>query len=79
MRNYETLKVWEKAHALVQDVYRATETFPRREMYGLTQQMRNAAASVPTNIVEGCGRQTEAELIHFVLWPWAPPQRSTIS
>ena len=47
-------------------IYSITGTFPRQEMYGLTGQLRRAAASVPANIAEGCGRDTNAELARFL-------------
>lgn len=65
MRNFKELKVWEKAHVLTLAVYKATATFPREELYGLTSQMRRACASVPANIAEGCGRNGEPELARF--------------
>jgi len=66
MRDYHGLKVWHKAHELALSVYRATEAFPRAEVYGLTSQLRRAAVSAPTNIAEGCGRTTEVELARFL-------------
>ncbi|RMH79046.1 MAG: four helix bundle protein [Actinomyces sp.] len=66
MRDFKNLKVWEKAHRLTLDVYRATEGFPRDERFGLTGQLRRAAASIATNIAEGCGRDSDAELGRFV-------------
>ena len=65
MRDFKTLKVWEKAHHLVLAVYQATTSFPKDEMYGLTSQVRRSAASIPANIAEGCGRDGEAELVRF--------------
>lgn len=65
MIDFHNLKVWEKAHKLVLDVYRATKTFPKDEIYGLTSQMRRAAASIPSNLAEGCGRNSQAELAQF--------------
>ena len=62
MKDFRKLKVWEKAHRLTVDVYRASARFPRSELFGLTSQIRRAAASVPSNIAEGCGRRTDAEL-----------------
>lgn len=59
------LQVWTKAHALTLRVYQHTVSFPREELYGLTMQMRRAAASVPTNIAEGCGRGGPKELAQF--------------
>ena len=66
MRNHEELEVGQKAHALTIKLYRATECFPRSEMFGLTSQIRRAAGSVGANLAEGCGRWGEAELARFV-------------
>ena len=66
MRDFKTLKVWEKSHYLALAVYKATAAFPKEELYGLTSQMRRAVASIPTNIAEGCGRETNAELSRFL-------------
>ena len=65
MRDFRTIKAWEKAHATALAVYRATASFPKDELYGLTSQMRRAAASVPTNIAEGCGCNTDADFARF--------------
>jgi four helix bundle protein len=65
MRDFHRLQVWQKAHELVLRVYGATRAFPKEEMYGLTSQMRRAAASIPANIAEGCGRNGIAELARF--------------
>ncbi|HEX6227317.1 MAG TPA: four helix bundle protein [Chryseolinea sp.] len=61
MRDYRKLVVWEKAHRLVLSIYEVTKAFPREEQYGLTGQIRRAAASAPTNIAEGCGRHTQLD------------------
>ncbi len=66
MRDFRDIQAWHKAHALTLAVYRATELLPREEKYGLVSQMRRSAASVPTNIAEGCGRNSEAELARFM-------------
>jgi len=66
MNDFKRLKSWEKAHALTLDVYRATKSFPKEEMYGLTSQLRRACASVPANIAEGYGRKGDAELGRFL-------------
>ncbi len=66
MGNYRELIVWQKAMKLAAAIYRTTEGFPRREMYGLTAQMRRAAVSVPSNIAEGQGRRTGPEFQHFL-------------
>ena len=66
MKDFRDLKVWEKAHALVLKCYEATKPFPREEIFGLVSQIRRAAASVPANIAEGCGRRGNAELHRFL-------------
>jgi four helix bundle protein len=67
MRYFREIKVWEKGHLLVLDVYAATQDFPREEVYGLKAQLRRCAASIPANIAEGCGRNGDAELRRFLL------------
>jgi len=66
VKGFRDLKVWEKAHQLTLQVYKATAPFPKEEMYGLTSQIRRAAASIPANIAEGCGRSSDAELGRFL-------------
>ena len=66
MKDFRDLKVWEKAHALVLECYEATKPFPREEIFGLVSQIRRAAASVPANIAEGCGRRGNGELHRFL-------------
>ena len=66
MRDFHKLKVWEKAHSVTLEVYEATRGFPREEVYGLTSQMRRAAASVCANIAEGCGKRGNAEFQRFL-------------
>lgn len=66
LRNYKDLIVWQKAMDLVSDVYRVTANFPREEVYGLTNQLRRSAVSVPSNIAEGQGRATKGEFIQFL-------------
>jgi four helix bundle protein len=65
-RYYKDLIVWQKAMALVTDVYRATQPFPKEELFGLTSQMRRAAVSIPSNIAEGQGRLTQGEFRQFL-------------
>lgn len=60
-RNFRDLVVWRRAHELVLDVYRATESFPRREIFGLTSQLRRATVSVAANIAEGFTRRGLAD------------------
>jgi len=66
VRDFRELKVWEKAHQLTLLVYRATTSLPADEKFGLTSQLRRAAASIPANIAEGCGRTGERELARFL-------------
>jgi hypothetical protein len=62
LKDFRQIKVWDKAHRLTLEVYRATKAFPRDELYGLTSQIRRACSSIPANIAEGCGRSGDAEL-----------------
>jgi len=66
MRNYRELIVWQKAHQTTLMVYRITAMFPKDELYGLTSQIRRASASIPANIAEGSGRESEAEFGRFL-------------
>jgi len=66
MKDFRKIKAWHRAHGLTLQVYKITESFPKEELYGLTSQIRRAAASIPTNIAEGCGRGTDAELARFI-------------
>lgn len=66
VRKYRDLEVWQKAMELVTKVYGCTQRFPREEMYGLTNQVRRAAVSVPSNIAEGQGRRTTREFLHHL-------------
>ena len=65
-REYRKLDVWKEAHQNVLKVYRATATFPADERFGLTSQLRRASSSVPTNLAEGCGRDSKRDLLRFV-------------
>jgi four helix bundle protein len=67
MKDFRTLKVWEKAHALTLEIYKASASFPKHEMYALTNQLQRAAVSIPTNIAEGCGKDSDAELKRYFL------------
>lgn len=64
--HYQQLIVWQKAMDLVEKVYEATKTFPREEVYGITNQLRRAAVSVPSNIAEGQGRRTTADFLRHL-------------
>ena len=65
MQDFRNLEVWSRAHKLTLRIYALTERFPRSEMFGLSSELRRAAASVPTNLAEGHGR-TQAEFGRFV-------------
>jgi four helix bundle protein len=64
--SFRDLRVWQAAMKLAREVYRDTEKFPRHELYGLTQQIRRAAVSVPSNVAEGKGRHSDKEFAHFL-------------
>jgi four helix bundle protein len=66
IQSYRDLIVWKKSMALVTNVYRCTQAFPKIETYGLTSQLRRAAVSVPSNIAEGHARLTTGEFKHFL-------------
>ena len=66
MKEYRDLKIWVRSHRLTFELYRATRTFPKEEMFGVTSQIRHAATSIPANIAEGCGRDGDAELRRFL-------------
>jgi four helix bundle protein len=66
MRDFKKIQVWEKAHKLTLQLYKLTASFPKEELYGLTSQIRRAASSIPANIAEGCGRNTQVELARFI-------------
>jgi len=66
MVDFKDLKVWQKAHLMTLSTYRATAGFPKEEMYGLTSQLRRAAASIGANIAEGCGRRSDGEMCRFL-------------
>ena len=66
MGDFRKLEVWKVSYALALDIYRATQGFPKSEQFGLTDQLRRAAAAIPAIIAEGCGRNTDAELARHV-------------
>lgn len=65
MKDFRTLKVWEKAHAIVLGVYDVTAKFPPDERFSLTSQMRRSAQSIPTNLAEGCGAGSDLDFARF--------------
>jgi len=66
MKRYKELIVWQKAMDLIVDVYHATVNFPSEEKFGMTSQIRRAVVSIPSNIAEGFGRKTTADIIRFL-------------
>lgn len=66
VKSYKDLIVWQKAMDLVEVVYQVTKLFPKEELYGLTNQLRRAAVSVPSNIAEGHARNSTAEYRNFL-------------
>ena len=66
MRDHKKLRAFELADESAILIYRITQSFPKEEIYGLTSQMRRAAVSVPSNIVEGCARESRAEYMRFL-------------
>jgi four helix bundle protein len=67
MRNFQDLLVWQKSHELTLKVYKISVTFPKEELFGLTSQIRRAASSIATNIAEGSGRNSDAEMKRFLI------------
>ena len=65
--SFRDLRVWQDAFRLSVEIYRATANFPKHELYGLNQQMRRAAVSVPSNIAEGKGRRGNREFAQFLI------------
>jgi len=66
IQSYNEIKAWQLSMAFVTMVYRLTEKFPQNEMFGLTNQLRRAAVSVPSNIAEGFGRNSNGDFSHFL-------------
>jgi four helix bundle protein len=66
VRHYRELKVWQAAMDLAERCYLMTKSFPKDELFGMTSQIRRAAASVPANIAEGQGRQSTKEFLRFL-------------
>ena len=66
MQNYKDLKVWEKSNSFTVKVYEDTRLFRKEELYSLTNQLRRAASSIPANIAEGCGKNTNLDFANFL-------------
>jgi four helix bundle protein len=65
MQNYKELKVWAKAHEVTLNIYKISKSYPKDEIYSLTNQLRRASASIPANIAEGCGKNSQLDLLTF--------------
>lgn len=66
MKTHKNLDVWKNSRTFVTEVYKLTNAFPKEEIYGLTNQIRRSAVSVPSNIAEGSARQGNKEFIQFL-------------
>ncbi|MHC4553040.1 MAG: four helix bundle protein [Planctomycetota bacterium] len=66
IQTFRDLMVWQKSMVLVKQVYAVTKVFPRDEMYGLTNQIRRGAVSIPSNIAEGYGRNSTVDYVRFL-------------
>lgn len=66
MHNHKNLKIWQRSMDLVEMIYKETVDFPLEEKYGLTSQIRRASSSIPSNIAEGSGRNSNKEFKHFL-------------
>jgi four helix bundle protein len=66
MKNFRDLQIWNRSHGLTLEIYRLTQSFPKTETHGLVSQMRRSSSSIPTNIAEGCGRNTEKDFARFL-------------
>ncbi len=66
MKNFRDLIIWQRSHLFTLRIYETTINYPREEMFGLVSQMKRSSTSIPTNIAEGCGRNSESELAQFL-------------
>jgi four helix bundle protein len=66
MKDFRTLAVWKKSHELTLLAYKSTKLFPKDELFGLTSQIRRSSSSIPANIAEGCGRESDADFCRFL-------------
>lgn len=67
MKDFRSLKVWEKSHIFTLEVYKITRNFPKDELFNLTSQFRRASYSIGLNISEGCGRNSDADFARFLV------------
>lgn len=66
VRKFEDLRVWQEAMDFVDGVFDVTSSFPKSEIYGLTNQLRRAVISIPSNIAEGCGKRTDKDFVRYL-------------
>lgn len=66
MHNYNNLQIWQLAMDLVEEIYKLTASFPIEEKFGMVSQMTRAAVSIPSNIAEGAGRNSDKDFAHFI-------------
>lgn len=66
MSHFRKILVWQKSITLVTKIYKATSTFPKEEMFGLTSQIRRSSVSIPSNITEGSGRESNKDFLRFL-------------
>lgn len=69
MGPYKNLNVWQKSMSLAKEIYAATASYPKSEIYGLVSQMRSCVVSIPSNIAEGYGRGSNPDWVHFLYIP----------
>lgn len=67
MKKFQELLIWDRSHKLTLEIYNLTRTFPKEELYGLISQIRRSSASIPTNIAEGCGRNSDLDFNRFLV------------
>lgn len=66
MSNFRSLLIWQKSMALVTKIYYSTSKFPKEEIFGLTSQIRRSSISIPSNIAEGSGRESDKDFLRFL-------------
>ncbi|MBF4493457.1 four helix bundle protein [Flavobacterium sp. JLP] len=66
MSHFRKILVWQKSITLVTKIYKATSTFPKEETFGLTSQIRRSSVSIPSNIAEGSGRESNKDFLRFL-------------
>lgn len=66
MRDFKKYEIWQLSHEFTLEIYELTKSFPNNEIYGLTSQIRRACSSIPTNILEGRGRDSDSEFNRFL-------------